>query len=315
MKNPEYKPGVSILVRAHLEAPFLFEALESVGNQTTSIPLEVLINLDRPSPGLRAQIECFRIKYPQIKLHDFEFKSVGPAGALNLLANESEYEFLAILDSDDRMQPSRIEKQHTFLAENPEICVIGSALNVIDELGVQIGQQGFLIDPDKVRSLKWRKLPVAHPSVLMRKSVFLAIGGYREFYFPSEDYDLWLRILESHRIANLSETLTDYRLHSLQATSSKLFRNISSGISARESEKLRKKGKAEIHQKHKSSTKWAVTSPYFPIILRNFLRSSIWYKIPKTNGVIRLLLAITLMLISPISGTTELWKKIRQKLK
>ena len=309
MNNPKFNAGVSVLVRAHLEAPYLYEALESIGNQETNIALEVLINMDRPSPGLLTQIELFRTRYPQIQFKEFEFKFAGPAEALNQLANESEYEFIAILDSDDRMKPGRLDKQHNFLLENPGISVIGSAINIINESGFQIGQKGFLVDPDEISRLRWKRLPVAHPSVLMRKSIFLSIGGYREFYFPSEDYDLWLRILEFHKIANLSETLTDYRLHPLQATSSKLFRNISSGMSARESDKLRRKGKAEIHRKHKSSTDWAFSSLYLPFILQILLRSLIWYKIPKTNRVNRLLFSLAVILISPISGTTELLKK------
>ena len=60
--------------------------------------------------------------------------------------------------------------------------------------------------------------PFVHSAIVMRRDVFEAVGGYREHFDHSEDLDLWLRIAEGRRIANLPETLVKYRLHASQQT-------------------------------------------------------------------------------------------------
>ena len=317
MKNPKYNAGVSILVRAHLEAPFLFEALESVGNQTTSVPLEVLINLDRPSPGLRTQIEYFRIKYPQIKLHDFEFKSVGPAGALNLLANESEYEFLAILDSDDRMLPDHIEFQVNFLIDNPQCAAVGSAISIINQDGDKVGEKGFSTDMESIRRNKYSQLPLAHPATSIRKSALESVGGYRDFFFPSEDYDLWLRLLEKYSLANSSKILTEYRIHPAQATAAKYFRNYAAAIAAETSSKYKTSGKKETVQSFKDPQEWARHSSQLPRITWLAIKAALWQngkkKFDSRNYLEVTKIALLIILISPISGRKEIFAKLRNK--
>jgi hypothetical protein len=60
-------------------------------------------------------------------------------------------------------------------------------------------------------------LPV-HPSVMFRKHVVLAAGGYSLAARHAEDYDLWLRLSDHHKIANLLEQLVSYRMHRNQVS-------------------------------------------------------------------------------------------------
>jgi hypothetical protein len=48
---------------------------------------------------------------------------------------------------------------------------------------------------------------------MMRLSAVRYVGGYRDQYNSSEDLDLWLRLAEIGRIANLPEVLIRYRRH------------------------------------------------------------------------------------------------------
>jgi hypothetical protein len=54
--------------------------------------------------------------------------------------------------------------------------------------------------------------PVIHPSVMMRREVAEATGGYRQFS-AAEDRDFWLRALDRYRFDRLEGTLLDYRIH------------------------------------------------------------------------------------------------------
>jgi glycosyltransferase involved in cell wall biosynthesis len=68
-----------------------------------------------------------------------------------------------------------------------------------------------LTGPEILRTAKLRN-PFAHPTVVTRRSLILAAGGYRDF-FHLEDYDLWVRMLQGGaKAANLPEPLVDYRV-------------------------------------------------------------------------------------------------------
>ena len=53
---------------------------------------------------------------------------------------------------------------------------------------------------------------ISHPSVMMRRKAALAVGGYRVEMMPAEDFDLWLRMGERGRLANLPDVITRYRV-------------------------------------------------------------------------------------------------------
>src|SRR5205814_9129619 len=55
--------------------------------------------------------------------------------------------------------------------------------------------------------------PVVHPAVMMRREAVLAIGGYSEKYPTNQDHDLFLRLAEHGKLANLPDVLLQYRQH------------------------------------------------------------------------------------------------------
>lgn len=54
---------------------------------------------------------------------------------------------------------------------------------------------------------------IAHPTAMIRRDVLVKAGGYRAQYEHSEDLDLWLRLAEQGRLANLPQALFKYRRH------------------------------------------------------------------------------------------------------
>ena len=52
---------------------------------------------------------------------------------------------------------------------------------------------------------------VATSSVTVRRNVLEEIGGFNERYWIAEDFDLWLRICERHRIAFIDKVMYFYR--------------------------------------------------------------------------------------------------------
>lgn len=147
-------------------------------------------------------------------------EQAGITSALNLGLELSTADWLARLDSDDRMAPSRLQR----VVEHVQWCrrtgapvpdVIGTAMAVLD--GESQQPTGLLLrrpcqDRAIRRYLCWGN-PFLHPSVQFRRQLLQRVGGYRAVP-QAEDLDLWLRLsrMRGVHFANLSEPLTLYSL-------------------------------------------------------------------------------------------------------
>ena len=147
----------------------------------------------------------------------------GIADALNTGIRASRNEFVARIDGDDLVTKDRFMKQYKFLSSHLDTIVIGSRLTYIDihskSIGLSNHKSGLLNEYKEF----YKKCLVAHPSVMLRKSFVISVGGYRNLFTYqgltlSEDFDLWLRLSKIGKIENFSNPLTLYRIHENQVT-------------------------------------------------------------------------------------------------
>ena len=197
----------------HGKHAFLDEALNSVRNQTLK-NFEVLMVLDRPDEDLMTTVHTFcqndsRFRY-EIS------KGAGIVDALNLGLKSIKTKYIARFDSDDIMMDSRLEKQVTLMEKLPKVGVLASQVLFVNEKSENIGKSNY---PTSANDIEFRlKLQncIAHPSVIIRKSEILRIGGYSGSMAGAEDYELWLRFLKHSKIYVSSEYLIGYRINSFQ---------------------------------------------------------------------------------------------------
>jgi hypothetical protein len=134
--------------------------------------------------------------------------------SLNELLPQACGEYVARMDADDVCLPQRIGKQVLFLDDNPDHVAVGGWVIQMNEEGRLIG----LIRAPTVHgdidaaNLKGHS-SIWHPTVMMRRSVVVGLGGYRPEFIHCEDLDLWLRLAERGKLANLAEPMLFYRLH------------------------------------------------------------------------------------------------------
>jgi len=133
----------------------------------------------------------------------------------NKALTEARGELVAMLDADDIAEPTRLEKQAAFLAEHPEVAIVGSQLTIIDPDGNVVGSRSYPTEHDSIVAAMTRYNAIAQPSVMARRSVLVEAGGYQYRDFPvNEDYELWSRLVAGGAVlANHPETLLRYRVH------------------------------------------------------------------------------------------------------
>jgi hypothetical protein len=86
---------------------------------------------------------------------------------------------------------------------------------------------------------------MCHPSVMMRRDVIRALGGYRAAFRHCEDYDLWLRVSESHDLYNLPDRLFLYRRSPDQVSEKHILVQAIGAACARYAAQQRRAGRAD----------------------------------------------------------------------
>lgn len=145
-------------------------------------------------------------------------QNCGLAHALNTGLAHCTYEIVARADSDDISLPTRFSIMIPLF--NPDNCVspdiVGSAIQEFEGDKSKSGQIRVLPQqgPKLLRYAR-RRSPLHHPSVVFRKSVVSAAGGYPENIGRFEDYLLWERlILNGAFLYNVPTPLVLYRVDS-----------------------------------------------------------------------------------------------------
>lgn len=129
--------------------------------------------------------------------------------------------YIARLDADDIPHPDRLAVQAQYLDEHPDVTVVCTPVTRIDEAGMVLEQpHRARSGQDLINGLRWKNV-IAHPSVMIRRAVAVASGGYNAAATHAEDYELWLRLAASGRIERIPVPLLSYRLHPGQVTSTK----------------------------------------------------------------------------------------------
>lgn len=186
--------SVSILMSSYWrDSPEqLSQALESLATQTVP-PGEVVIVIGGDVPeALEKVFRDFEYKVGLRVLR--QEKNEGLGSALQLGLENCRNELVARMDGDDICFLDRIEQQVSFMQENPEVGILSSwhAEFETDTMQVNAIKQTPTSNGGICKGLPWRNI-ISHPTVMMRRSAVLGIGGYRTMPY-SEDYDLWLRV-------------------------------------------------------------------------------------------------------------------------
>jgi glycosyltransferase involved in cell wall biosynthesis len=209
-------PRISVAMSVYNNAPYLAHAIESILAQTFT-DFEFLIVDDGSTDGSGAIIDRFATNDSRIRpTHQ---ANAGLITSLNRMIDEARAPLIARMDGDDIALPERFARQVAFLDANPDIGVLGTGCTCIDEDGrPSVYKFDNVTTPeDVVEDLK-NGPPLCHPSVVMRRDAVRAVGGYHRAYKHCEDYDLWLRLSEKVRMANLPERLLLYRQSETQVS-------------------------------------------------------------------------------------------------
>jgi glycosyltransferase involved in cell wall biosynthesis len=211
-------PLISVVMPVYNAEKYLEKAVASILGQSC-VDFELIMVDDGSTDGSSAMLESFRQKDARVIVQKHP-QNQGIAVALNSGLALARGRYIARMDADDISLPDRFEKQVAFLEKHPEIDILGSAVQLIDQRGEKIGT---LSAPLGDLAIRWSGLfssSFLHPTVMLRRSVIVEHNiHYRVPMDQSEDHDFFTQLLEHAHGANLAERLLLYRIHSSSVTS------------------------------------------------------------------------------------------------
>jgi hypothetical protein len=237
------EPLVSVVMVTCNVERFLKEAIESVLSQSLRDFEFVIVDFGSTDKS-KEIISSYALKDRRINFS--EIPNCGLATARNAACFLAKGRYLAIQDADDISLPDRLIAEVEFMEKHPEVGLVGSAIQRIDSDGKFLTTVNDYPTEDHDIRLKLKEWNTFwQPTVLMLREAFLHAGGYLELLPPSEDYDLWLRISEHYKCANLRQVLVYYRIHSYQASVRQRKRQILCALAAQAAARLRQQGKTD----------------------------------------------------------------------
>lgn len=204
---------ITVVIPTNRLGPWMDAAAQSV-LESVGVDIDLVVVLDGisvPEGNPPAWARDHRVRLIRNPI------SLGPSVAMTKAMEIARGEFIARLDSDDLVAPTRLTLQVEYLKSHPQAVAVGSRTERIDEAGASTGLVRLPFGDD-IRNHLLLSNVVPHSSLMFRRSVGIRVGGYDPTLRQMEDYDFILRLATAGPIAMLEQPLVRYRVHSTQTS-------------------------------------------------------------------------------------------------
>ena len=201
LPSQQCEPLVSVIIPTFNRAAWIGEAITSVLQQTYA-PIELIVVDDDSHDTTPAVVRAFGAALTYV--HQAH---AGVSAARNRGVAASRGSLVAFLDSDDMWLPHKVAAQVDVLQQQPEVEACYT-----DEIWIR---HGVRVNPRQIHQKHsgWLFLPslprciISPSSIMLRRTLWEALGGFDESLPACEDYELWLRLTLRTPVVLLSERL------------------------------------------------------------------------------------------------------------
>lgn len=210
MQFMKYQPKISLVVPVYNSPIGYFkQMIESVKDQIYTNWELCIADDNSPNQNIRDLIKELAEGDSRIK-YVFREENGHISACSNSAIEIATGEYVGLLDHDDLLTPDALYQVIFELNKHPETDLVYSDEDKIDDQGY-LSEPHFKPDwcPDNLLTRNY----ITHFAV-MRTSILKEIGGFREGFEGSQDYDLFLRYTEkTENIRHIPKVLYHWRLH------------------------------------------------------------------------------------------------------
>jgi glycosyltransferase involved in cell wall biosynthesis len=211
----------SVIIPLYNKAPYIKKAIQSVAAQSFQ-EFELIViddgSTDDSLPKLGVLSDELRIKDPEFfaKLRIIEQKNSGVSTTRNRGVGMANYNYIAFLDADDWWEPTFLEEMKVLINEYPDAGIYGSSYykvrngkKIIPNIAVaKEFEKGYIDYYTSYAATMW--MPLWTGSVIIPLNVFIEMDGFKPELRMGEDFHLWVRIAQKHKVAFVNKQLSNY---------------------------------------------------------------------------------------------------------
>lgn len=205
----------SVLMSAYKNdnVEFFSQAMDSVLGQTVAPDQIVLVRDGAVPDELQAAIDAYVTAHPDMFTYLPLDENGGLGNAMRYGLAHCRNELVGRMDTDDIAAPDRFEKQLNFMADHPDVDIVGG--NISEFVNDPATVVDYRIVPEgheEIAAYLKSRSPFNHVTVLFKKGAVEKAGSYEGFYL-FEDWYLWVRMyLSGAKFANLDTVLVNVRI-------------------------------------------------------------------------------------------------------
>ena len=217
----EKTPKLSVCVVTYNHGHWLQECLQSIVDQVTDFPFEVIVGDDCSTDVITKKVlQEFAHNYPNLivpLLRDFNMGGAGTQNWFDVM-RRARGEYIAHIDGDDRMLPGKLQKQSDFLDQHFDCAMVTHDLLKFDgETGNTIAEHFTHLHIPEITDMKFLLLNgcyFGHSSKMFRRSAMITLFRDR----LTVDIFLHIEHASKGNIGYIGEVLGEYRKSSRSHT-------------------------------------------------------------------------------------------------
>lgn len=203
-------PHVTVYLTNHNYGRYIARAIDSVLAQTMQ-DFELIVIDDGSTDDSRSVIERYTSN-PKIVTVFQENKGLNVTNNIALRAARGEY--VIRLDADDWLDPHALQVMSAMLDRDAGLGLVFPDYYTVDVEGrvIEMVRRHDFADVDL------HDQPAHGACTMARRAALLEIGGYDESFRCQDGWDIWIRLIQHYRVANVNLPLFYYRQHAKSLT-------------------------------------------------------------------------------------------------
>ncbi len=204
----------SVIVPVYNKSSYVTRTIKSVLAQTYR-DFELIV-VDDGSNDDSVSVAMSAIKNCESYCKVVKQSNSGVAVARNHGVELARGEYVCFLDSDDWWEPAFLDRMSCLIESCPDAGLYGTGYYIckngkkrIAPIGVDFDFKRGYINYCQVYA-RTLCMPITSSSVTIPRSTFLNSGKFRKGIKLGEDFDLWIRLALTNKVALLNEPLADY---------------------------------------------------------------------------------------------------------
>jgi glycosyltransferase involved in cell wall biosynthesis len=206
---------IAIVIPTYNSEFFIKQTLDSVLKQKEKVDRVIIID-DCSKDNTVELIENYVRDYNNIELICLD-RNLGPAGIRNYALKYINEDFVMFLDHDDLIDVNLIKEYKNYLQDSNNISFIYSdalQIDINDKIISEPVIYDFKNKKDVLGDFIVRNRILSMTGILINTNVIKEVGGFDDNLIYSQDWDLWLRIINKADIIHINKSLINIRRHS-----------------------------------------------------------------------------------------------------